>query len=117
MTRDRLGTNHFRLTQELLGNMLGVLRVAVTNAAGVLQRRKLIRYSRGEISILDGDGLEAASCQCYQIVKNVQDPGCGGHAIQVHENSPIAAVARCGDGGVHPEPQPVAGQRRPPAAT
>ena len=68
MTRDRMGTNHFRLTQELLGNMLGVLRVAVTIAAGELQRRKLIHYSRGNISILDGDGLEAAACACYRTV-------------------------------------------------
>ena len=68
MTRDRLGKNHFRLTQELLGNMLGVLRVAVTKAAGALQRRKLISYSRGEITILDGRGLETAACECYQIV-------------------------------------------------
>ena len=69
MTRDRMGTNHFHHTQELLGNMLGVLRVAVTNAAGALQRRKLISYRRGEINILDGKGLEAAACACYQIVK------------------------------------------------
>ena len=52
MTRDRMGTNHFHHTQELLGNMLGVLRVAVTNAAGALQQRKLISYSRGQINIL-----------------------------------------------------------------
>ena len=71
MTRDRMGTNHFHHTQELLGNMLGVLRVAVTNAAGALQRRKLINYSRGEINILDGRGLEAAACPCYQIVKGL----------------------------------------------
>jgi len=69
MTRDRVGTDQFRLTQELLGNMLGVLRVAVTNAAGTLQRRNLISYSRGEISILDGEGLEAAACRCYRILK------------------------------------------------
>ena len=71
MTRDRMGTNHFHHTHELLGNMLGVLRVAVTKAAGALQRRKLISYSRGEINILDGKGLEAAACRCYEIVKDV----------------------------------------------
>jgi CRP-like cAMP-binding protein len=73
MTRDRMGTNQFRLTQELLGNMLGVLRVAITKAAGALQRRKLIRYSRGNISILDVNGLEEAACRCYQIVKDVPE--------------------------------------------
>lgn len=73
MTRDRLGTDQFRLTQELLGNMLGVLRVAITNAAGSLQRRRLIRYSRGEISILDGVGLETAACSCYQFLKRAPD--------------------------------------------
>lgn len=69
MTRDRLGSSQFRLTQEMLSNMLGVLRVAVTNAAGVLQKKKLIRYSRGEIRILDVTALEAIACQCYQVVK------------------------------------------------
>jgi len=73
MTRDRMGRNHFRLTQELLGNMLGVLRGAVTAAAGEMQRRKLIRYTRGEIDILDGKGLEAASCRCYRTVRNIPD--------------------------------------------
>ena len=71
MTRDRMDTNHFRLTQELLGNMLGVLRVAVTNAAGALQRRNLISYHRGEITILDGKGLEAAACPCYRIIDDM----------------------------------------------
>jgi CRP-like cAMP-binding protein len=69
MTRDRVGSNQFRLTQEMLGRMLGVLRVAVTKAAGMLQKRKLISYSRGDISILDSKALEVAACQCYQIVK------------------------------------------------
>ena len=71
MTRDRVLSNQFRLTQAMLSGMLGVLRVAVTKAASTLQKRKLIRYSRGEIHILDGNALEAAACQCYQIVKVV----------------------------------------------
>ena len=73
MTRDRVQSNQFHLTQDLLGNMLGVRRVGVTKAAGALRQRKLISYNRGEISILDGDGLEAAACQCYQIVKDMHD--------------------------------------------
>ena len=73
MTRDRVRSNHFHLTQDLLSNMLGVRRVGVTKAAGDLRLRKLISYNRGEINILDGDGLEAAACQCYQIVKYMHD--------------------------------------------
>ena len=66
-----MGTDNFRLTQELLGSMLGVLRGAVTKAAGALQQRKLISYSRGNIRILDGNGLEAAACRCYQIAGSI----------------------------------------------
>jgi len=91
MTRDRMRSNQFRLTQELLGNMLGVLRVAVTNAAGDMQRRKLISYSRGNISILDGDGLEAAACRCYRIVNNMHDRAQGGYSDR--KKTPAAAVA------------------------
>jgi CRP-like cAMP-binding protein len=69
MTRDRLRSNQFRLTHEFLGHMLGVRRVGITQAAGALQRRKLIAYGRGHIRILDNKGLEAASCRCYQVVK------------------------------------------------
>jgi hypothetical protein len=70
MTRDRVGTTQFRLTQDMLAGMLGVLRVAVTKAARSLQKRNVINYRRGEISILDNKALEAAACPCYQIVKS-----------------------------------------------
>jgi CRP-like cAMP-binding protein len=73
MSRDRVRSNQFHLTQDLLGNMLGVRRVGVTNASGALRQRKLISYNRGEISILDGDGLEAAACQRYQIVNDMHN--------------------------------------------
>ena len=74
MTRDRMRSNEFRLTQDMLGNMLGVLRVAVTKAASTLQKRKLIRYSRGASRILDNTALEATACLCYQIVKDQDCP-------------------------------------------
>ncbi len=73
MTRDRVRSDEFRLTQEFLAHMLGVRRVGVTKAASELQRLKLISYSRGNIKILDRKNLEAASCTCYQIVKDMHD--------------------------------------------
>lgn len=65
MTQDRAHTDHFRMTHELLAFMLGVRRVGITVAAGVLQRQGLIAYHRGEIQVLDRAGLEAAACSCY----------------------------------------------------
>ena len=65
MTADRVRSNEFVLTQEFLAQMLGVRRPSVTDAAGELQRRGLIRYSRGTMSIVDREGLEDASCECY----------------------------------------------------
>ena len=73
MTQDRVQLLEFRLTQEFLSHMLGVRRVGVTKAASALQQKSLISYTRGIITILDRKGLEAASCSCYEIVKDVRD--------------------------------------------
>ena len=73
MSDDRLRADEFLLTHKFLSKMLGISTANVTKAAGVLERRKLISYSRGNIRILDRKGLEAAACTCYRFVKNLQD--------------------------------------------
>ena len=67
MTRDRLGSGEFRVTQEFLSAMLGVRRVGVSEAASAFRQQHLIEYSRGVITILDHAGLEAACCSCYAL--------------------------------------------------
>jgi len=71
MTHDRMGeaTDVIQLKQEFLALMLGVRRAGVTIAAGALQDSGLIRYRRGGIRVLDREGLEQASCECYRIVR------------------------------------------------
>lgn len=73
LSLDRLPGNQLNMTQELIGNMLGVRREAVTEAAGKLQMAGLIQYSRGHITILDRPGLEARTCECYAVVKAEYD--------------------------------------------
>jgi CRP-like cAMP-binding protein len=69
MTRERMPSDDFLLTQEFLGMMLGVQRTSVTLAMGKLQRDGLLRYRRGHVNVLDRPGLEARSCECYEVSK------------------------------------------------
>jgi len=73
LSLDRLSTNELTMTQELIANMLGVRREGVTEAAGKLQAQDLIRYSRGQITVLDRPGLELRVCECYAVVKKEYD--------------------------------------------
>jgi CRP-like cAMP-binding protein len=73
LSLDRLTGNDLVLTQELIANMLGVRREGVTEAALKLQKSGLIRYARGHISVLDREGLEQRTCECYAVVKKEYD--------------------------------------------
>ena len=73
LSLDRLPSNEMSMTQELIGNMLGVRRESVADAAGKLQDEGLIHYTRGHISVLDRPGLESRVCECYAGVKAEYD--------------------------------------------
>lgn len=69
MMRDRSDDDALRITQSLLAEMLGVQRPTITNAVRELERARLIEPGRGQVTILDREGLEAASCECYRLVR------------------------------------------------
>ena len=73
LTVDRLSGDELIMTQELVASMLGVRREGITEAAGNLQRAGLISYRRGHIAVLNRQGLEKQSCECYAVVKKEID--------------------------------------------
>jgi len=82
MTHDRMQSDEFLLTQEFLAMMLGVQRTGVSAAAGGLQRAGLIRYRRGNVTIIDRRGLERRACECYGVSKREFDRLLGGRTIR-----------------------------------
>ncbi len=73
LSLDRLPSSQLTMTQELIANMLGVRREGVTAAAGKLQKLGVIRYLRGQITVLDRPRLESQCCECYAVVKKETD--------------------------------------------
>ena len=73
INHDQLQTDKLVMTHDLIANMLGVRREGVSIAAANLQKKGLIKYVRGTITVLDRKGLEAAACECYQVVKDEYD--------------------------------------------
>jgi len=73
VAQDRSGSNEIHATHQYLASILGVRRVGITNAAISLQKQSLIRYSRGNITILDRRGLKARACGCYVAANRFYD--------------------------------------------
>lgn len=73
LSLDRLAGNTLCMTQELIANMLGVRREGVTDAACKLQKKGLIKYSRGKITVIDRPNLELRCCECYRVVRQEFD--------------------------------------------
>jgi CRP-like cAMP-binding protein len=73
MSHDRVGIDDFAITHEFLGQMLGSRRATVTLSAGILQAAGLVRYHRGRLTVVNREGLEAVSCECYSVIKTELD--------------------------------------------
>jgi len=73
LMQDRIDSDTLQLTHEFIAIMLGARRSGVTLAAGALQKRNIINYRRGKVTILDRPKLEKVSCECHRIVKNEYD--------------------------------------------
>lgn len=95
MTHDRVQSDHFLLTQEFLGMMLGVQRSSLTLVAHKLKVQKLIEYSRGHVTILDREGLLQRSCECYAANRREFDrllgrsPGLEQHAKVLEQQAQV----------------------------
>ena len=72
-TAHRKGEDSFGITQEFLSDMLGVRRQSVNLTARILQNVSLIKYHRGELTILDREGLEEASCECFRVTSQMYE--------------------------------------------
>jgi len=82
MTQDRMQSEEFLLTQEFLAMMLGVRRTGVSAAASGLQKAGLIRYTRGNVNVIDRDGLMQRTCECYGVSKREFDRLLGKRTIK-----------------------------------
>lgn len=84
--RDRVDSDELVLTQEFIAEMLGTRRAGVSEAASILQTQSLIHYSRGHITVLDREGLEQFSCECYAAVKKEFDRLLGNRSVRPESN-------------------------------
>ena len=73
MTHDRVQNDEFILTHEFLAQMLGVRRPSISVVAGTLQAAGIIRYTRGNITVVNREGLEEASCDCYFLIREITE--------------------------------------------
>ncbi len=70
MTQDRVGSGSLRITHDFIATMLGTDRSTVSLAAGVLQRKELIEYTRGAVKVVNRKELEDSACECYGVIRH-----------------------------------------------